>query len=59
MKKAGVYRMEVDSLTNGTRSYIINVNGGPDITLNSSGGSGNVPSSLTIPVRLNAGINID
>jgi hypothetical protein len=57
VKKAGVYRMEVDSLTNGTRSYIINVNGGPNITLNSSGGSGNVPSSLTIPVRLNAGIN--
>jgi hypothetical protein len=57
VKKAGVYRMEVDSLTNGTRSYIINVNGGPSITLNSSGGSGNVPSSLTIPVRLNAGIN--
>jgi hypothetical protein len=57
VKKAGVYRMEVDSLTNGTRSYIINVNGGPDITLNSSGGSGNVPSSLTIPVHLNAGIN--
>ncbi|MFL5236110.1 MAG: alpha-galactosidase D [Rhizomicrobium sp.] len=57
VKKAGVYRMEVDSLTNGTRSYIINVNGGPDITLNSSGGSGNVPSSLTIPVKLNAGIN--
>ena len=57
VKKAGVYRMEVDSLTNGTRSYIINVNGGPDITLNSSGGSGNVPSQLTIPVKLNAGIN--
>jgi hypothetical protein len=57
VKKAGIYRMEVDSLTNGTRSYIINVNGGPNITLNSSGGSGNVPSSLTIPVRLNAGIN--
>ncbi|MGB9419167.1 MAG: TIM-barrel domain-containing protein, partial [Acidobacteriaceae bacterium] len=57
VKKAGVYRMEVDSLTNGTRSYIINVNGGPNITLNSSGGSGNVPSQLTIPVKLNAGIN--
>jgi alpha-galactosidase len=57
VKKAGVYRMEVDSATLGTRSYIINVNGGPNITLNSSGGSGNVPSSLTIPVRLNAGIN--
>jgi alpha-galactosidase len=57
VKTAGVYRMEVDSATLGTRSYIINVNGGPDITLNSSGGSGNVPSSLTIPVKLNAGIN--
>ena len=57
VKKAGVYRMEVDSLTNGTRSYIINVNGGPNMTLNSSGGSGNVPSQLTIPVKLNAGIN--
>ena len=57
VKKAGIYRMEVDSLTNGTRSYIINVNGGPNITLNSSGGSGNVPSQLTIPVKLNAGIN--
>jgi alpha-galactosidase len=57
VKKAGVYRMEVDSATLGTRSYIINVNGGPNITLNSSGGTGNVPSSLTIPVRLNAGIN--
>jgi alpha-galactosidase len=57
VKKAGVYRMEVDSITLGTRSYIINVNGGPDITLNSSGGSSNLPSQITIPIRLNAGIN--
>jgi alpha-galactosidase len=47
----------VDSITLGTRSYIINVNGGPDITLNSSGGSPNLPSQITIPVRLHAGIN--
>jgi alpha-galactosidase len=57
VKQDGVYRMEVDSITLGTRSYIINVNGGPDITLNSSGGSPNLPSQITIPVRLHAGIN--
>jgi alpha-galactosidase len=57
VKKAGVYRMEVDSMTLGTRSFIINVNDGPDITLNLSGGSGNLPFPTTIPVRLNAGLN--
>ena len=55
--KAGVYRMEVDSMTLGTRSFIINVNEGPNITLNLSGGSGNLPFPTTIPVRLNAGTN--
>lgn len=55
--KAGVYRMEVDSMTLGTRSFIINVNDGPDITLNLSGGSPNLPFPTTIPVRLNAGTN--
>jgi alpha-galactosidase len=57
VNKAGVYRMEVDSATNGTRSFIINVNAGPDITLNLSGGSGNLPFPTTIPVRLNEGMN--
>ena len=57
VKKAGVYRMEVDSMTLGTRSFIINVNNGPDITLNLSGGSGNLPFPTTIPVQLNAGAN--
>ena len=56
-QKAGVYRMEVDSATNGTRSFIINVNSDPDITLNLSGGSGNLPFPTTIPVRLNQGMN--
>ena len=55
--KAGVYRMEVDSMTTGTRSFIINVNNGPNITLNLSGGSSNLPFPTTIPVRLNAGTN--
>jgi alpha-galactosidase len=57
VKKAGVYRMEVDSMTLGTRSFIINVNDGPDTTLNLSGGSGNLPFPTTIPVRLHAGMN--
>ena len=55
--RAGVYRMEVDSMTTGTRSFIINVNAGPDITLNLSGGSGNLPFPTTIPVQLKAGAN--
>jgi alpha-galactosidase len=57
VKTAGVYRMEVDSMTTGTRSFIINVNDGPDLTLNLSGGSSNLPFPTTIPVRLNAGTN--
>jgi len=57
VKKAGVYRMEVDSMTTGTRSFILHVNDGPDMTLNLSGGSSNLPFPTTIPVRLNAGSN--
>jgi len=57
VKNAGVYRMEVDSMTTGTRSFIINVNNGPNLTLNLSGGSSNLPFPTTIPVRLNAGTN--
>jgi alpha-galactosidase len=57
VQRAGVYRMEVDSMTLGTRSFIINVNDGPDITLNLSGGSGNLPFPTTIPVQLKAGTN--
>jgi len=57
VQRAGIYRMEVDSMTLGTRSFIINVNDGPDITLNLSGGSGNLPFPTTIPVQLKAGAN--
>ena len=55
--RAGTYRLEVDSMTTGTRSFIINVNNGPDLTLNLSGGSGNLPFPTTIPVQLKAGAN--
>lgn len=58
VNQSGVYRMEVDSMTLGTRSFIINVNNGPDLTLNLSGGSPNLPFPTTIPVQLHAGMNI-
>ena len=57
VQRAGTYRMEVDSMTLGTRSFIINVNNGPGISLNLSGGSGNLPFPTTIPVQLKAGAN--
>ena len=57
VQRAGTYRMEVDSMTLGTRSFIINVNNGPDISLNLSGGSGNLPFATTIAVQLKAGAN--
>lgn len=58
VKKAGVYLMEVDSMTVDLRSYIYTVNGGPPQTLNSGGGSFELPSRTTVPVHLNAGVNV-
>ena len=55
--KAGVYLMQVDSMTQGLRSYLFSVNSGPFQTLNSGGGSFFVPSSTTVPVQLNASLN--
>jgi len=57
VKKAGVYLMEVDSMTIGLRSYLYSVNGGSFQTLNCSGGSFLIPASTTVPVRLEAGFN--
>jgi alpha-galactosidase len=55
--RAGVYLMQVDSMTQGLRSYLYSVNGGPFQTLNSGGGSFFLPSSSTVPVRLEKGLN--
>jgi hypothetical protein len=55
--RAGTYLMQVDSMTLGPRSYLYSVNGGPFQTLNSGGGSFSLPSSTTVPVRLEAGLN--
>jgi alpha-galactosidase len=55
--RAGNYLMRVDSMTIGLRSYLYTVNGGPFETLNSGGGSFNVPASTTVIVPLHAGYN--
>jgi hypothetical protein len=55
--RAGVYLMQVDSMTQGLRSYLYNVNGGPFHTLNSGGGSFFIPASTTVPVQLQKGMN--
>ena len=57
-KKDGAYDLEVDSMTSGTRSFIINVNDDPAITLNLSGGSTNLPFPTTIPIHLKKGMNM-
>jgi alpha-galactosidase len=54
---AGTYRMQVDALTQGPRALVYSINGGPQATLNLSGGSFNLPQSTTVPVTLTAGVN--
>lgn len=56
-RRAGVYLMQVDSMTFALRSYLYTVNGGAYQTLNSGGGSFLIPSSTTVPVCLRAGYN--
>jgi hypothetical protein len=55
--RTGVYLMQVDSMTQGLRSYLYKVNGGRFQTLNSGGGSFNIPSSRNIPICLKKGFN--
>ena len=57
VRTAGVYLMQVDSMTQGLRSYLYTVNGGSPQTLNSGGGSFVLPASTVVPVRLQAGNN--
>jgi alpha-galactosidase len=57
VRRRGVYQMQIDSLTQGPRSLIYRVNGGPLTTLNVGGGSFFLPSSTTVSVPLNAGLN--
>jgi alpha-galactosidase len=55
--KAGEYLMQVDSMTQGLRSYLYSVNGGPFQTLNRGGGSFFLPASTTVPVHFQKGVN--
>jgi hypothetical protein len=55
--RTGTYLMQVDSMTQGPRSLLFRVNGGPYTTVNVGGGSFFLPSSTTVPVELNAGVN--
>jgi hypothetical protein len=58
VKKTGTYLMQVGSMTEDLRSYLYTVNGGPPQTLNSGGGSFFLPTNVTVPVRLKAGLNV-
>jgi alpha-galactosidase len=55
--RPGVYLMQVDSMTQGLRSYLYSVNSGAFQTLNCGGGSFFLPASTTVPVRLAKGMN--
>jgi len=54
---AGVYLMQIDSMTLSLRSSLYKVNDGPFQTFNSGGGSFLIPSASTVPVCLKAGNN--
>jgi alpha-galactosidase len=49
--------MEIDYLTSGPRSFFMSVNGGPDTELDLNGSSFSLPTSIVVPVQLNAGSN--
>jgi alpha-galactosidase len=55
--RAGEFLMQVDSMTQGLRSYLYSVNGGAFQTLNCGGGSFFLPASTTVPVHLEKGVN--
>ncbi|HEX4309171.1 MAG TPA: CBM35 domain-containing protein [Acidobacteriaceae bacterium] len=55
--RAGEYLMEVDSMTQGLRSYLYTVNGGAFETLDCGGGSFFLPASTTVAVHLDKGMN--
>ena len=49
--------MQIDSMTQGPRSLLFRVNGGHFTTVNVGGGSFFLPSSTTVPIELQAGVN--
>ena len=57
VRKSGIYRMEIDAMTQGPRTLEYSVNGAAAASLNMGGGSYVLPQSSTVPVALNAGNN--
>ncbi|WP_266160685.1 alpha-galactosidase D [Dyella silvatica] len=57
VRHAGVYLMQVDSMTLGLRSYLYKVGDGPLQAFNSGGASFLLPASSNLPVCLQAGFN--
>lgn len=58
VRKSGIYRMEIDAMTQGPRTLEYSVNGAAAASLNMGGGSFQLPQSSTVPIALNAGNNI-
>jgi len=57
VRKSGIYRMEIDAMTQGPRTLEYSVDGAAAQSLNMGGGSYLLPQSSTVPVALNAGNN--
>jgi alpha-galactosidase len=57
VSKSGIYRMQIDAMTQGPRTIEYSVNGAAAASLNMGGGSFLLPQSSTVPVLLNAGNN--
>ena len=55
--KSGIYRMQIDAMTQGPRTMEYSVNGAAAQSLNMGGGSYLLPQSSTVPVALHAGNN--
>ena len=57
VRKSGIYRMQIDAMTQGPRTLEYSVNGAAAESLNMGGGSYLLPQSSTVPVPLKAGSN--
>ena len=57
VSKSGIYRMQIDAMTQGPRTMEYSVNGAAAQSLNMGGGSYLLPQSSTVPVALHAGNN--
>jgi alpha-galactosidase len=56
-RNSGIYRLEIDAMTQGPRALEYSVNGAAAQSLNMGGGSFLLPQSSTVPIALNAGNN--